>query len=269
MSADNDDNDSNKKIKVDPKKTWGYLVTKHPLRYKIWSILDVFGEMNVTELSSYVKESKSTVSRYLIQMENDGLIQAKEEILEKKFRLPKKFYKINPDLKQSIYYERLIPEFPEKMLDFINNYERPNFETKIPEKPEEFLEFLKDRIREQRLSIKMTKMTVNQLTPLLDKIEKALPTESKDLTTEDLKGVKELWEKNLCGKNEPLFISWFLTPDETNYLNKMNTITYLLFLNKFHENRKRNFEEGIYENAYSYYQIMLPIRKILSLKKKS
>jgi len=53
---------------------WIQLINKHKLRYEIWTILQLHNELNVTEISHLVKQSKSTVSRVLIQMEKDCLI---------------------------------------------------------------------------------------------------------------------------------------------------------------------------------------------------
>ncbi len=53
-------------------ESWGMLVTKSTVRLKIWQILELFGEMNVTQISNLLKESKSTVSRHLNYMEQDS-----------------------------------------------------------------------------------------------------------------------------------------------------------------------------------------------------
>ena len=52
---------------------WSNLIDKHTLRYEIWEILEVFHELNVTEITRLVKQSKSTVSRILKGMEEDKL----------------------------------------------------------------------------------------------------------------------------------------------------------------------------------------------------
>ncbi|KON27615.1 hypothetical protein AC481_04345 [miscellaneous Crenarchaeota group archaeon SMTZ-80] len=110
MSKDN--NDSNKlnlkniTIKQETPKdiileeNWSKLMDKHELRYELWSILKLFNELNVTEISHLVKQSKSTVSRVLIGMENDRLLisrrgRKKPEDGEK---IPPKYYRINVDL---------------------------------------------------------------------------------------------------------------------------------------------------------------------------
>ena len=55
-------------------KDWESLISKHKLRYDIWMFLNLYHELNVSQISKWVKQSKSTVSRVLISMESDGLL---------------------------------------------------------------------------------------------------------------------------------------------------------------------------------------------------
>ena len=81
MSKDNNE-DSNKNLNnittkqelykdIILEEDWLLLIDKHELRYEIWAILKLYNELNVTEISHLVKQSKSTVSRVLLGMEKD------------------------------------------------------------------------------------------------------------------------------------------------------------------------------------------------------
>ncbi|MFX1481426.1 MAG: hypothetical protein ACFFCI_25380 [Promethearchaeota archaeon] len=76
---------------------WLSLIDKHELRYEIWAILNLYYELNVTQISHLVKKSMSTVSRVLISMKKDGLVLSRRG--EKKKgegeKIPPKYYRIN------------------------------------------------------------------------------------------------------------------------------------------------------------------------------
>jgi len=78
-------------------KKWKTFMDKHELRYEIWSLLKINFELNVTEISNLVKQSKSTVSRVLIGMKKDGLIISRRGETKKSDgeKIPPKFYRIN------------------------------------------------------------------------------------------------------------------------------------------------------------------------------
>lgn len=87
--------EKNKKVIME--KKWKTLMDKHELRYEIWSLLKVNYELNVTEISNLVKQSKSTVSRVLIGMKKDDLILSRRGETKKSDgeKIPPKFYRIN------------------------------------------------------------------------------------------------------------------------------------------------------------------------------
>ena len=101
-------------------KTWLELINEHPLRHDIWMVLELYNELNVTEITQYVKRSKSTVSRVLIGMENDELLISRRGKKEKGEKIPPKFFRINPKFQklEDEWDEENLPEEPEKLQEF-------------------------------------------------------------------------------------------------------------------------------------------------------
>ena len=82
------------------RKEWDQLIAKHPLRFDIWTLLELHTELNVTQINHFVKQSKSTVARHLKFMEKDGLLISKTKETDIKGRIPPKIYHINPKFKK-------------------------------------------------------------------------------------------------------------------------------------------------------------------------
>lgn len=88
----------NESISIQEK--WEQLINKHELRSDIWAILDLHKELNITKLTHYVKQGKTTVARHLKLMEEDGLLVSRTATKYVKGRIPPKIYQINPEFKQ-------------------------------------------------------------------------------------------------------------------------------------------------------------------------
>ena len=104
--------------------SWGNLVTKSHVRLKIWQILKLFGELNVTQISNLLKESKSTVSRHLNGMEDDMLVVSREDESCCEGRIAPKLFSINHvDKKMKVGMDQMqgVPEDPEEHVEFIKS----------------------------------------------------------------------------------------------------------------------------------------------------
>ena len=51
---------------------WDQLIAKHKIRPDIWALLELHNELNVTQITHYVEQGKTTVARHLKLMEKDG-----------------------------------------------------------------------------------------------------------------------------------------------------------------------------------------------------
>jgi DNA-binding transcriptional ArsR family regulator len=110
---------------------WNQLIVKHPLRSDIWAILELHIELNVTQITHYVEQSKSTVARHLKLMEKDELLLSRIAEAVVKGRIPPKIYRINPKFKvkeekEENFYKRIINHYRKtsynikKLLDYLD-----------------------------------------------------------------------------------------------------------------------------------------------------
>ncbi len=171
--------------------SWGNLVTKSHVRLKIWQILKLFGELNVTQISNLLKESKSTVSRHLNGMEDDMLVVSREDESCCEGRIAPKLFSINHvDKKMKVGMDQV---------------------TGVPKDPEERVEFIKSEILTNRSSIAMMNGIMKLLLPLYDEVENLL----KDGTEESKDKAFKIFDKYMWG-DDGENITWF----KFNYLNK-------------------------------------------------
>lgn len=213
---------------------WIELIDKHKLRYEIWMILKLHNELNVTEISHLVKQSKSTVSRVLIQMEKDGLIKSRraEKRKDEGEKIPPKFYRINEE-----YREKLSPKIDE---------------LELTKDPDELRKFYRLKIRNYRNAIYNYHKLIDLLTPLLNIFEDQL---------EDIDRANQIHEMYLSGKNEPWFnILYF---DHEHFKNFLDIrLEYLLKLEKLAREQELNTK-----NAFVYFDASIPLKAIFEFKK--
>ena len=105
-------------------KDWESLISKHKLRYDIWMLLNLYNELNVSQISKWVKQSKSTVSRVLISMESDGFLVTRRGVIKKgeREKIPPKYYRISEDFQKEKEVEKKfmeIPSDPQELHDFL------------------------------------------------------------------------------------------------------------------------------------------------------
>lgn len=213
---------------------WVQLIDKHELRYEIWAILKLYLELNVTEITHLVKQSKSTVSRVLIGMEKDGLILSRRGIKKEGEgeKIPPKFYRINEEYKEKIKSEIK--------------------ELKIPTDPQELRKFYISEIKNYRNAIYNIHKLLDLLNPLLNVFEDQL---------EDINKAKNIYKTYLSGKNEPWFNLMYF--DHERYEKFLDIrLEYLLKLEKLAREQELNAN-----NAFVYLDASLPLKAIFELKK--
>ena len=237
---------------------WGLLVTKHPLRYKIWTILNLFGELNVTQISKYVKESKSTVSRIANEMEDDYLIVSKERESKIKGRIASKVYRID--------------------LEVLKNNLKPR---KIPKDARARIQYYRDRIVEDRAAAKMVAEAFSILIPFLDHFEQEIDkldnVKDEDLNEKIQKKVDPLYNKFLQGELEPMYFFKYITKDgykiqEKLYMDEtMNgdekcssgtEMRKLTYEERDELKSQLEFESKRQEKDFAYYTIKIPMKDL-------
>ena len=98
------------------KEEWDQLINKHGIRSDIWALLELHNELNVTQITHYVEQGKTTVARHLKLMEQDGLLLCRKPKEVIKGRIPPKIYRINPKFKkeeeeEENFYKRVITHY--------------------------------------------------------------------------------------------------------------------------------------------------------------
>ncbi|MFW9972496.1 MAG: winged helix-turn-helix domain-containing protein [Candidatus Odinarchaeota archaeon] len=213
---------------------WILLINKHKLRYEIWAILKLYSELNVTEITHLVKQSRSTVSRVLIGMEKDGLLlsrKAKKKQGEGE-KIPPKYYRINEN-----YGKKL---------------EREPDEREIPTDPQKLREFYISEIKNYQNAIYNFHKLLDLVNPLLRTFENQL---------EDINKAKHIHETYLSGRNEPWFNLMYF--DHKRYEKFLDIrLEYLLKLEKLA--REQELDTA---NAFVYLDASLPLKAIFELKK--
>ncbi len=212
------------------REKWDELVNKHELRFEIWAILELHNELNVTQITHYVEQSKSTVARHLKLMEKDGLLMSKtaEEVV--KGRIPPKIYRINPIFKE----ESL-------KLDEIS----------LSEDPQQLQQFYRKEIINYRKMSYNIKKLLDYLNPLLDLLENQL---------DNIGRAKSIYDEYFSYIDEPVFL--YFDKKRSKKLIDLRT-DYVLKLHKLAMEEDLNTEE-----AFVYFDISLPLAALFELKKK-
>ncbi len=216
-------------------KTWLELIDEHPLRHDIWMVLELYNELNVTEITKYVNRGKSTVSRVLIGMENDELLISRRAKKGKGEKIPPKFFQINPKFRkmEDEWDEENLPEEPEKLQKFYNS--KIDDYTKIIkdlEKRFEYLKMLLNYFREQLADV------------------------------ENIEFAKSIYKEFLSDMNE--ISCSIMRIDEKRYKEFLDLrIEYMIKLQKLL--MKHELDE---DNAIVYFDMSLPYSALFELTKK-
>ena len=208
---------------------WEQLINKHEIRSDIWAILDLHRELNVTQITHYLKQGKTTVARHLMLMEEDGLLVSRTATKYVKGRIPPKIYQINPD-------------FKEESIELAN--------ISISDDPTELMRFFKREIMNYRRTNYNIKMLLDYLDPLLNLLEKQLG---------DIKKAKTTYDEYLSYLDAPIFL--YFNKRQAKRLIDLRT-EYVLNLHKL------AMEEDLdTQDAIAYFDMSLPLGALFELKK--
>lgn len=247
------DNEEKKEFSFD----FGQLISKHPIRWKIWGVLRFYNELNINQISQFMKASRYTVSRHLKSMERDNMVISREIQPEKRGKYAPKYYHINPEM--------LGPTVKET--DRINEYVEEMFaEMEVPEDPKERFDFYKLLIKENQTGIMNYSRSIGGMNFIYDYFEKKLPNiKIEKPNTSNMKIADDIFNKYLGGINEPYFLG--LTFDKKHF-KKFKEIhkeywkkLYLLNIDQL----KNPDPEGPY---YALMTVVFPSKAILELKRK-
>ncbi|MFW9999070.1 MAG: winged helix-turn-helix domain-containing protein [Candidatus Hodarchaeota archaeon] len=147
-------------------ENWFHLLGKYNIRFDLMSILSVFGELNITQISHMVEQSKSTVARHLKSMEEDGMIISRKAEKHQKGKIPPKLYQLNKKVLQVLEYSPISHESPAD--------------------PKKLVEFYRKEIDLCRVAIHSFKKLLDLLKPLLNSFE---------LHLDDLPNAKKIYDK--------------------------------------------------------------------------
>jgi len=217
-------------------KDWQSLISKHKLRYDIWMFLNLYNELNVSQISKWVKQSKSTVSRVLISMESDGLLVSRRGVIKKgeREKIPPKYYRISENFRKE-----------EEEKTFLE----------IPSDPQELHDFLLSEIRSHRSDIYNLTRLVNYLSSALNQLD-------DQLISEHIEKAKEIYKEFLSGVNEPEFNFVFLDKMRFKKFYDLR-LEYILNL------KKLIMEQDLdAESVFVYFDSFLPLKPLLELNKK-
>ncbi len=220
-------------------ENWFKLLAKHKLRNDIENILQVFYELNVTQISHLVKQSKATVARHLQLMEEDGLLLSRKGKRDNLGKYPAKIYRINEKLQQIL--------------------EDSSVQLPPPQNEEELIEFYKTEILIHRNLLYQFKSLLEYLSPLLDMFEENL---------HDISAAKRIYEEFFdikTTRNFPTLARMYYSEkywDEYNeeFLNYVSKSKQVL--------TKQNADSDVKEREFVGFKVILPIAKLIEVYKK-
>ncbi len=190
---------------------WGMNVTKSTVRLKIWQILQLFGEMNVTQISNLLKESKSTVSRHLVGMVEDRLVSSHEDKSCCEGRIPPKVFSIEKKIMDKGSMQEIV--FPEELDEQIN--------------------FIKAEIQTNRSSIDMITGIMRLLLPIYDEIELLIKAGDELSHRKAVEIFRKYMWKNKKADNTTWFMFKYTTPESHSFGKKMESFTWKLLQDDF------------------------------------
>ncbi|MFX0029980.1 MAG: winged helix-turn-helix domain-containing protein [Candidatus Hermodarchaeota archaeon] len=215
-----------------------HLLGKHNIRFDLYNILLVFDELNITQISHMVDQSKSTVARHLKSMEQDGMIISRKSDKHQKGKIPPKLYQLNKKLLQILEYNPINP--------------------KPPADPKKKVEFYKREINFFRVTIHSFKILMDLLNPLLNSFE---------LYLDDLPSAKKIYDKyfSIDSKLVPFFgYSYFSEKYYEQFLKAMRD-----FVKKNIELlAAQNNDPEVKEREYVAFTAHLPLKALYTFKKK-
>lgn len=228
------------KKEFDSLKNWYHLFSKNFLRLDIFNILEIFVELNVTQISNLVEKSKSTIARHLKSMEEDGIIVSRISDKVQKGKIPPKFYSIN---------RKLYPMVKYITLDLLEKIPKPK-------KPIELIRFYEGEIQMYRSTIYIYKKLLDFLNPLLDNFEGQLGNIGR---------AKKIYKDYLTGKLEP----WFMQIYISEKYHERFVDLYIDFVKKGTKLiKEQNEDPEVKERAFIYFNAFLALKELFEISRK-
>ena len=215
-----------------------YLLGKHDIRFDLMNILLVFDELNITQISHMVEQSKSTVARHLKEMEKDGMIISRKANKHQKGKIPPKLYQLNKKLLQVIEYNPINP--------------------KPPADPKKKVEFYNRLINFFRFAIHSSNFLLDLLNPLFNSFESCL---------DDIPSAKKIYDKYFSFDSKlPLYFGW--TYFSEKYYEQYQK-AHLDFIKKNIELlTAQNNDPEVKEREFVAMLSVLPLKALYTFKKK-
>lgn len=213
---------------------WGVLIAKHKLRWEIWMLLYVYNELNITQISNFVKQSKSTVWRQLNDMEQDNLLFSRKIAGDYKGKIPPIFYRLNPDFIR----QRTPPEIIED------------------KNPKDRRDYYRKTIKWYKNSILHLKKLLDLTTPLLDYFEQHL---------DDIEEADQIFETYLANKFAPKAFIWFFDKKRFKKYLKLNFEQYQKLIELENE-QKADPDSDL--KGFAHFEVRMPIQMLYEFQKK-
>ena len=194
-------------------------------------ILQIYFEKNVSEIAKLTKRNKSTLSRVLRSMEEDGLVLSRKEKLIKEGKIPAKIYRINPEIKEEV----------------------PDFENILSSSdPQKLLNFYEHEITTYQKAIYNGKKLLDYLKPLLNHLKENL---------DDIENAKNIYSKYWLNISRPWFNLIYL--DEECYEEFFDIrLEYMLKLEKLAREHRSDTSR-----AFIYFDFSPPLKAIFELNR--
>lgn len=222
---------------IETLENWHHLLGKHTIRFNLLNILLVFDELNITQISHLVEQSKSTVARHLKRMEKDGLIISRKADKHQKGKIPPKLYQVN------------------KKLLKIHEFSPINLTP--PADPKKLIEFYKNQIEIYRGVINTSKILLDLLNPLLNSFETNL---------DDLPSAKKMYDKYLSyGSLLEPFFGWSYLSEK--YYKKFMKIQLDFVKKNIELLAAQNDDPEVKEREYVAMLSILPLKTLYNFKK--
>ena len=225
---------------IETVENWFALLGKHNIRFEIETIVQIFNELNLTEISHMVRQSKSTVDRHLRSMEEDGLLLSRRGDATEQGRIPPKLYQLN-----------------RKLYEILQNA-GGSIITPEPSEPKKLRERYQREIKTCRSVIFLFISLLKMMNPLLNMFENQLS---------DVDLAKQTFEDyfNLKMTIPPSFGYTYVNKKYVGQCFEANRE----FTKKLQEIFNiQNADPEAKEREFVYFNTLLPIRKLFEIYKK-
>jgi DNA-binding transcriptional ArsR family regulator len=224
-------------------KSFGHLIAKDKIRWDIWVVLELFNELNINQISQYLKETRFTVSKHLKEMEKDGMLLSREIQPEKRGKYAPKYYRINPEIRKPVL---------------------PTGAEITPKDLDKRLKFYKAIVNEYKFGIKNYIKLIKNLSHLIHFFDEKL----KNIDKTDKKSIKnldQLYEVSFTGKNMPVFLG---IPIDNQRIDRVLKL-YDEFWQKLNKLAAEQFEDPYMKgHSFRLLTIKLPMRLIYEIQKR-